>query len=202
MSAIMQPDDLVRIAPEGHYVALRIGFAFPLEQVNTLPADWVKHYTKQRFVLHDPMMQWAFCNVGAIRWSENTLDDPRRVLATAQTFGLRYGVTISYIDRDPGGQRSFGTFVRKDREFRCCEIEKLQAYLTQRHRETAPPKNLTRAELEALGMVTNGKRLKEIAHDLGVSEGAIKQRLKNAKLKLRAKTGTQAAAMASRFGLI
>lgn len=51
-------------------------------------------------------------------------------------------------------------------------------------------------------MVKDGKRLKQIAHELGVSEGAVKQRLKNAKLKLGAATGAQAAARAAGFGLI
>ena len=37
-------------------------------------------------------------------------------------------------------------------------------------------------------MVKDGKRLKQIAHELGVSEGAVKQRLKNAKTKLGAAT--------------
>lgn len=78
----------------------------------------------------------------------------------------------------------------------------LNAYIVRRHSEMAPPTNLTKAELEALGMVRDGKRLKEIAHVLGVSEGAVKQRLKNAKLKLDAKTGSQAAALAAQHGLI
>jgi LuxR family transcriptional regulator len=61
---------------------------------------------------------------------------------------------------------------------------------------------LTRAELEALRMVKDGLLVKEIAGILGVTEGAVKQRLKNAKLKLGAKTSTQAATMASDFGLV
>ena len=51
-------------------------------------------------------------------------------------------------------------------------------------------------------MVKDGLLMKEIADLLGVSEGAVKQRLKNAKLKLGAKTGTHAATMATSFGLI
>jgi len=51
-------------------------------------------------------------------------------------------------------------------------------------------------------MVREGLRLKQIAHDLGVSEGAVKQRLKNAKSKLGANTSAQAAAMVADFGLI
>ena len=58
------------------------------------------------------------------------------------------------------------------------------------------------AELETLGLVKNGLLMKEIACILNVSESAIKQRLKNARLKLNAKTGPQAAAMATMFGMI
>ena len=99
-------------------------------------------------------------------------------------------------------QRSFASFARSDREYTDLELKLLKAYLTRRHSEMAPPTNLTKAELEALSMVKDGKRLKEIAFELNVSEGAVKQRLKNAKLKLSAKTGAQAATLASQYGLI
>ena len=202
MSALLGPDEIRQIAPTGYYVALRIGFAFPMEEVNELPAEWVAHYTSQRFMLFDPAVRWAYANVGFIRWSDLRQDDPKKVIAQAQTFGLRFGVTVAVLDKGANAQRSFASFTRSDREFSDLEVKLLQAYVTRRHNETAPPTNLTRAELEALGMVKDGKRLKEIAFELNVSEGAVKQRLKNAKLKLGAKTGTQAAALANQFGLI
>jgi len=202
MSALLSLDDIGQLAPIGHYIALRIGFAFPMEEVNALPKDWVEHYTKQRFMLFDPVVRWAYANVGTTRWSDLAQDDPKRVIAQAQTFGLRYGVSVAVLDSGSDGQRSFASFVRGDREFTDLEIKLLHAFMMRRHNETAPPTNLTRAELEALAMVKDGKRLKEIAYELSVSEGAIKQRLKNAKLKLGAKTGTQAAALANQYGLI
>jgi LuxR family transcriptional regulator len=202
MSALLGPEDIAQLAPAGHYIALRIGFAFPMEEVNALPDDWVTHYTRQRFMLFDPCIRWAYSATGARRWSDLEQDDPKRIITQARSFGLRYGVTVSVTDQGAGGQRSFASFARGDREFNDLEIKLLQVYITRRHNETAPPTNLTRAELEALGMVKDGKRLKEIAHALNVSEGAIKQRLKNAKLKLGAKTGSQAAALASQYGLI
>ncbi len=202
MSTLLEPEDIVQLAPTGFYIALRIGFAFPMEEVNELPPEWVEHYTNQRFMLFDPVIRWAYSNAGTCRWSELPLDDPKRILAQAQTFGLRYGVIVSVFDGNADGQRSFGSFVRADREFTDLEVKLLRAFLNRRHTEMAPPTNLTRAELEALGMVKDGRRLKEIAHELSVSEGAVKQRLKNAKLKLGAKTGTHAAAMASQYGLI
>ncbi|MEJ6398005.1 helix-turn-helix transcriptional regulator [Yoonia sp. 208BN28-4] len=202
MSTVLGPEDVAQFAPAGHYVALRIGFAFPVEEVNQLPPDWVEHYTKNRYMLFDPIIRWVYGNTGAIRWSEIDLDDPRRILPQAQTFGLRYGVAVACLDQDGEGQRSFGSFARSDREFNTLEVKLLRAYVTRRHHEMAPPTNLTKAELEALGMVRDGLRTKEIAHALGVSEGAVKQRLKNAKLKLDAKTGSQAAALAAQYGLI
>ena len=202
MSALLGPDEIRQIAPAGYFVALRIGFAFPMEEVNELPAEWVAHYTSQRFMLFDPAVRWAYANVGFVRWGDLRQDDPKKVIAQAQTFGLRFGVTIAVLDQGANAQRSFASFTRSDREFSDLEVKLLQAYVTRRHNETAPPTNLTRAELEALGMVKDGKRLKEIAFELNVSEGAVKQRLKNAKLKLGAKTGTQAAALANQFGLI
>ena len=72
----------------------------------------------------------------------------------------------------------------------------------ERHAALSPPTNLTEAELEALRMARGGMLLKEIAHQLGVSEGAIKQRLKSAKVKLDARNSTHAIAKATQFGLI
>lgn len=203
MERLLGPEDLALLAPAGFHIALRIGFAFPLEEENTFPDPWVEHYTVQRFMLFDPVIRWVYGEAnGTTRWSEIELEDPRRVFVQAQTFGLRYGAAISMTDKENSGLRSFGSFARNDREFNDLEIRLLSAFIQRRHDETAPPSNLTKAELEVLQMIKSGQRIKQIAHELGVSEGAIKQRLKNAKLKMNAKTGPQAAAMASKFGLI
>ena len=202
MSVLIGQAEIGQLAPAGYYIALRIGFAFPVEETNALSDDWVDHYTKQRFMLYDPTIRWAYGNVGSIRWSEIELDDPKRVLGQARSFGMRYGLTVSVFDSSKDQQRSFASFARSDREFTALEAKLLQVYLTRRHTETAPPTNLTKAEIEALRMIKDGQRLKEIAFHLRVTEGAVKQRLKNAKLKLGAKTGPQAAALASQYGLI
>lgn len=202
MERLLGPEELKELAPAGFHIALRIGMAFPLEEHNALPLAWIEHYTNQRFMLYDPVIRWVYQHTGAVRWSEIDLDDPRRVIQQAQTFGMRYGAAISHVGAGAQNLRSFGSFARGDREFNDLELRLLTAFISRRHAETAPPSNLTVAELEVLEMIKNGKRIKQIAHELEVSEGAIKQRLKNAKLKLNAKTGPQAAALASQFGLI
>ncbi len=191
-----------RLAPEGFYIALRVGFAYPMAEHNSFPEAWIETYTAQGFMLSDPVMRWVYGNSGTTRWSEITLDDPLAILAHAAEHGLRHGAAVSVWDESGAGQRSFGSFARADREFTDAEISDLRTRMQQLHDSTAPPQRLTEAELEALRLVKNGLLLKQIADELGVSEGAVKQRLRNAKAKLKARNSTQAATIAMEYGLI
>ena len=198
------PRELELLAPAGYYIALRIGFAFPLEETNALPERWTDHYTKNMLMIHDPLVQWAYTNTGFIRWSDLKQNDLKGVLKSAATFGLRFGLSVAIFDDkiDSDGKRSYANFARSDREFNDLEAKLLHTFVGRRHREMLAPTNLTAAEIEALAMVKNGLRLKGIALELGITEGAVKQRLKNAKDKLGARNSAQAAAMARQFKLI
>lgn len=202
MDLTVETEGLGQLSPAGHYLALRVGFAFPMFEQYTLPPEWVAIYRTQGLLMNDPVMRWMFENEGACRWSALAHDDSRGILDQAKAFGLNFGVAICCADETPGGQRSFGSFSRADREFHDCEVAVLQQHLVELHRTLVPPSNLTGAELEALRMVKNGLLMKEIASNLGVTEGAVKQRLKSAKSKLNAKTSTHAATKATSFGLI
>lgn len=191
---------LEALAPCGHFLALRISFAFPMIEQNTLPGRWTQLYSSRGMVLADPVMNWLYANSGAVRWSEIDLPDPRGVLQQAAEYGLRYGVAVCHCEAS--GERSFGSFTRSDREFTDTEIEGLEAAVRFLHDSLVPPRNLTKAELEALAMVKNGLLMKEIANLLGVSEGAVKLRLKSVKTKLKARNSTHAASKASIYGLI
>ncbi|MBB3710986.1 LuxR family transcriptional regulator [Limimaricola variabilis] len=199
MTGRIDTDLLERLSPAGHYIALRIGFAFPLEEYNHLPKNWIDLYTVERMLPDDPAMRWGHANRGVTRWS--ALEDPKGVFAEAWKHGLRYGAVAAHADEGTG-LRSIGLFARVDREFSDRELGLLHEILVTLHAGAAPPSNLTQAEIEVLRMVKDGYRLKQIAHALGVTEGAIKQRLKNARTKLGANTATQAATLASGFGLI
>lgn len=202
MDLTVETEGFQALSPAGHYLALRVGFAFPMFEQYNLPPDWVEVYRTQGLLMNDPVMRWMFENVGACRWGALTEPDPCGVLERAKAFGLNHGVAICCADATPGGQRSFGSFSRSDREFTDAEVAQLQQRLQELHETLVPPSNLTGAELEALKMVKNGLLMKEIASNLGVTEGAVKQRLKSAKAKLKAKTSTHAATKATSFGLI
>jgi len=195
-------DFLSTLAPSGYYLAMRVGFAFPVAEANTLPTEWVNRYTSQGYMMMDPVIRWVYSHSGVVRWSDIPMDDPRLILQDAKKFNLNYGLAISCQDAGEDGQRSFGSFSRSDREFSDEEMRILHQIMGELHESYSPPKNLTKAELEVLIMVKDGLLMKQIGDDLGISLGAVKQRLKNAKFKLRAKTSSHAAALAIQFGLI
>jgi LuxR family transcriptional regulator len=202
MNGLMNPAEFKSLAPAGFYIAIRVGFAFPMVEHNDLPATWVREYTASGLIVHDPAMSWVYKNCGVARCSELGETDTQGVLELAKNHALNFGAVASCVDDSDQGQRSFGFFFRSDREYRPAELERLYGSLLACHRGHARPKNLTAAELETLGLVKNGLLMKEIACLLGVSESAIKQRLRNARLKLSAKTGSQAAAKATMLGMI
>lgn len=202
MAVLAIEPDIREAATAGFYVAIRVGFAFPVVELNCLPPSWVREYTVSGLIVHDPVMSRAYTHVGAARWSQIGESDSQGVLELAKCHGLNFGAVASCIDGDDAGQRSFGIFCRSDREFEDGELAMFEAALRRWHQAHARPKNLTAAELETLGLVKNGLLMKEISALLGISESAIKQRLKSARLKLKAKTGLQAAATATMLGMI
>ena len=201
-SSVDYAREFQKIAPLGHHIALRVGFAFPLEEINALPRNWLQFYTANKMVVQDPVFRWAYAQTGAVRWEELEQFDPHGVIAKAREFGLNHGVSVACIDEGGQNVRSFGSFLRADRPFTDSEMALLLDRVTRLHRRIMPPQNITNAETEALAMVGEGMRLKQIAHELGVTEGAVKQRLKNVKSKLGANTSAQAASLARAYGLI
>ena len=194
--------ELGELAPAGFYLAIRIGFAFPMAEHNHLPPEWICEYAASGLMMHDPAMAWVYRNSGVVRWSALQNDDRLGVLELAKNHGLFFGATASVSDTKEPAQRSFGFFCRSDRDFSDAELSRLLKSLTECHQNHARPANLTPAERETLGLVKNGLLMKEIACILNVSESAIKQRLKSARVKLNAKTGSQAAATATMLGVI
>jgi len=193
-------DQMQKTAPGGYYLALRVGFAFPIVEVNAFPAEWVEHYSQQGMMLRDPAVRWAYTAFGAKRWSAFE-DSENGVLASASKFGLRFGAVISCGQDDGTSQRSYALVAHPKREFGDAELASIFDRVTDMHARTSPPP-LTAAELEALRMINEGYRVKEISHRLGVSDSAIKVRMASAKRKLGARTSTQAAGLAVSYRMI
>lgn len=190
-------DQIDQISPAGFYVAIRVGFSFPEEELNELPENWVEFYTTHGLVVHDPAMKWVYANTGATRMADIGLPDPHQVQERAAVYGLAHGAVISVMGPEDRGRRSYGLFFRDDRAFADTDLKALQTILSRLHNEAEEEPVLTAAETQAVRMQADGLRLKQIAYELGISESAVKARLNNAKRKLGAKTLSQAASIAS-----
>lgn len=196
-----------RLSPAGYFLALRFGLARAALSLHALPPKWAARYAQRGYLVFDPVVRRLFAAPGRLLWSDvPASEDPAGILAQAASFGLKHGVGLSFRDEEGAGpvaaQISFGLFARADRPFTEDEIGELAAAMEEAHVRLRPPAGVTRAEREALGMIRAGYLTKEIAAELGVTDGAIKQRLKNAKVKLGANTTAEAACLAADHGLI
>ena len=190
---------LKRLAPEGYALGLHIRFASAHIMVQTYRPDWIELYTNRGYMMCDPLVSWGFAVVGTSRWSELDHPDPHNVIGQAAEFGLRFGVAISH---GPTNSRTIGGFARNDREFTDEEIEKIRETVVLLHEESTPPESLTAAQRHALRLVASGHRYAEAAALLGVSESALKARLKAARERLYARTTAEAIQRAQEYKLL
>lgn len=186
-------------APEGYFLGLHIRFATPLMDFKTYPQAWLDHYTEQAYALRDPIIAWGFGQTGAARWSNLGIPDTFGILTEAATYGLKYGVAISY---GPISSRTIGGAARSDREYNDDEIAKIQLIIQNLHDVTEPPESLSKAQIDALTCIAAGDRHAAAAAKLGISESALKARLTSARQKLLARTTTEAVQRAKDYRLI
>ena len=120
---------LDRIATAGYYIAMSVGFAYPLMEVNTLPRDWIDHYTENGLLVVDPVFKWIFSNTGSVRWSD--LESDTNFFKQANAYNLKYGLAICFRDLAKKQHRSYINCCRNDREFNDIEISELVAFLKE-----------------------------------------------------------------------
>ncbi len=124
----------------GFAIGLHLQFAAPRYLFQAYAPDWTEFYSRNGYLLRDPVVRWSVANVGAIRWSdlERPTDDP--VMPAAAAHGLRYGFALSIM---LDGSHSVGAFARPDREANEEEIEAAKRDLAELHRLTAGLTQLT-----------------------------------------------------------
>lgn len=187
------------MAPAGYFVGLHIRFTSPLMTFQTYNQVWIDHYTENGYVLRDPMTAWGFSKTGAIRWSDEGLLDPFGLFKEAETFNLRYGITVAC---GPIKSRTIASFARSDREFRDEEMTRISDIVHRLHDKTEPPEELTKAQIEALRCIAGGDRHAAAADKLGISESALKARINSVRVRLMARTTAEAIQRAKDYRLI
>ncbi|WP_349665898.1 autoinducer binding domain-containing protein [Phaeovulum sp. NW3] len=197
ISALLE--ELDAMAPCGYSAGLHIRFATPLLFQSSYPQAWQKHYSDNAYYLRDPVVFWGIGIAGTTRWSAIPMPDPFSVMKQAAGFGLKYGATCSY---GPITSRSIVGIARSDREFTDEELEKLSDITARLHIAAKPPSELTEAQIEALKCIANGDRHTAAAAKLGISESAFKARLKSARIRLEARTTSEAVRKAREYRML
>jgi LuxR family transcriptional regulator len=192
-------EKLDRLAPMGYTVGLHIRFATPLYYKSSYPPAWVDIYNSHSYYLRDPLVFWGVGVEGTTRWSDIPLPDPFGVMKKAAAHGLSFGAVSSY---GPITSRSIVGISRSDREFADDELDQLKELTIQLHIEAKPPSELTTAQIEALQCLANGDRHTAAAAKLGISESAFKARLQSARVRLEARTTSEAIRKAREYRLL
>lgn len=192
-------EQLDQLAPMGYTVGLHIRFATPLVYKSSYPSAWVDHYNSHSYYLRDPLVFWGVGVEGTTRWSSIPLPDPFGVMKKAAGHGLKYGAVSSY---GPITSRSIVGISRSDREFDDEELAQLREVTIQLHIEAKPPSDLTKAQIEALQCLANGDRHAAAAEKLGITESAFKARLQSARVRLEARTTSEAIRKAREYRLL
>ncbi len=190
---------LKQVAPAGFCAVMRVSKGRPLHLENHFPAEWRATYDKKSYFLRDPLIMWALMNEGAIDWGDPSLMDPYGVIADAKSHGLTFGATVATGTPDV---RSFCGMTRTDRPFSAAELDVALDVLRRLHAEPTAAVTLTKAQLEALGLIAAGERHARAAERIGISESALKARLKSARASLAARTTAEAVHAAQARGLI
>jgi LuxR family transcriptional regulator len=191
--------ELDHLAPEGYAVGLHIRFASPLIYYSRYPSDWVEYYNANSYYLRDPLVFWGIGTTGIARWSEIPLPDPFNVLKKAAAHGMNFGVVASC---GPITSRSMAGICRSDREFSDSEMALLADITARLHIAARPSSDLTKAQIEALQCIADGDRHTAAAAKLGISESAFKARLTSARLRLEARTTSEALRKAREYRLL
>ncbi|NJM81612.1 MAG: LuxR family transcriptional regulator [Tabrizicola sp.] len=190
---------LTVLSPAGYALGLHIRFASAQIMVQTYDPRWIEMYTSRGYMMCDPLVSWGFGTEGAIRWSELEYPDPHNVLAQAAEFGLQFGIAVSH---GPTSSRTIGGFARSDREFSDIEIEAITELVRILHRESTPPESLSGPQIEALRLISKGFRYSEAAQRIGISESALKARLRTARERLLCRTTVEAIQRAIEYKLL
>ncbi|WP_431300565.1 autoinducer binding domain-containing protein [Tabrizicola sp. BL-A-41-H6] len=181
--------EMDELAPQGYAVGLHIRFATPLVYYSKYPPKWVEYYNSNSYYLRDPLVFWGVGTTGTRRWSEIPLPDPFGVLKKAAGYGMKFGAVSSY---GPITSRSMAGICHSEREFTDEEMDTLTDITARLHIAAKPPSELTGAQIEALQCVANGDRHTAAAAKLGISESAFKARLTSARIRLEARTTSEA----------
>lgn len=189
--------------------------------VTTMPREWVARYDQMSYIEIDPRVQHCLRHVTPFIWDSTRSygEKADAFLADAARYGLRSGITFP-LRSTTGENAMFG--VNSSRE-RFTDDDALQLAIGRTYsfasyfhewffhnfRSERPVKfdlpllpEVSRREVEVLGLAARGHSSKRIARELGISESTANYHIASVKRKFMVRTRSQAVARAVQIGLI
>ncbi len=178
------------------------------------PTAWLEHYLDQRLFEHDELSARRSVCIAPFTWRDALADSmvgpqAQDVLDRAGDFGVRDGFIVPW-RRIPGKEGAVVVASERPLE-RSAELRgKLllislyfaaAGFRLSRHDSEAPVR-LTPRQRECLQWIAAGKTVWEIGQILTLSEHTVLEHLEAARLRIGARTRTQAAVLALAAGLI
>ena len=153
------------------------------------PVAWRDEYEENRYLFVDPVVHSFLRKDGQIRWSKVSWRDIFGVMKGARQHGLAFGASFV---RSHDKNKSMLSIARADREISDEEMEEISDWWTGFVEKANAPLPINKDEVEALSCVLQNMAVIEGAASLGISETAMKSRLKSARAKLNCKNNTAA----------
>ncbi len=188
-----------------------------LTWLSTYDAAYMEVYMREYTPLRDPAFDLCFRRLLPLDWGEvrATDDQCRMIHEVAEQYGIgRHGISFPIRDHGFGDALFSVNFECDDRQWQSIRQDLANGLHLFAHfyhlrikpliaTRPAPAEfDLSPREREVLAWAADGKTAWETAQLLGVSERAIRLYTENAMTKLRAKTKTQAVAIAVKNAII
>lgn len=178
------------------------------------PRAWQRKYAKENYAAIDPSILKGLNSPSALLWQDKVFKHQRIFWQDAQMHGLRYGCTQPC--QDAGGVAGALSLVRSKKPLTIEELQSISVFLRllaltahnafariYRQRHVACMKfNLTDREIDVLRLTALGETSEDIAGKLFISVNTVNFHIKNAVEKLGVSNRTQAAVVASNWGLL
>lgn len=192
------------------------GPAFNPVRLSTFPADWFAHYNQITYAHSDPMISACRQSFEPCEWSQ--ISENSLVMSQILTDAKRFNVSpigISYPIYGP--RREFAVVSisvnlnqddwNENKESLIPVLQILSMHLHEASMQVISrldrePVSLSSRETECISFAARGKRAKQIAAELGLAEQTVNFHLNLARRKLGAANTTEAAVIATEFGLI
>lgn len=182
-----------------------------------LPTQWSSHYRAMAYQGIDPILRQARRSAVPFCWQELNVRHwkEQQFLDDARAHGLRDGVTVPlhsaggeiYIfsligKKAPKEYRARWTLYASAYEFLCGHLPDLRKLLMQESSAKMSHARLTRAQIEVLQLLTQGRTARDIASILGVHIRTVEDRISRARDRLQVSSRAQLMAHAVASGQI